>query len=456
MKMTDFFFDVPAFAAQTPEWPGVLTIAERLRGAGFQAYLVGGAVRDLLLGERPKDFDVATDAVPEEIQRLFPKAIPLGASFGVVTVIENGIPYEVATFREERDYQDGRHPETVHYTHDPALDAARRDFTINALFYDPLRRRAVDFTGGLEDLRKGVLRTVGNAEQRFLEDHLRMLRAVRFAARLNCAVDPELFAAVRKLAGKIVSVSPERIRTELEKMLLHRSREKAFRLLAETGLLREVLPEVDALRGVTQPPAFHPEGDVFEHTMLMLTHIAWPTPALVWSVLLHDIAKPLTRTVKDGIPHFYGHESEGAPLAEAILKRLRLPNSVIDSVVPAVRNHMRFAHIDLMRPARWKRIAADPNFPLELELHRIDCISSNGLLGNYFLMLERLRQMEKESSAALPPPLVTGRDLIALGMRPGVALGNLLREISDRQLEDELTTKADALKFASERLRQSE
>jgi len=452
-NMTEISFCVPDGIRGSAEWQGMCRVTETLKGAGFQAYLVGGAVRDLLLGLPPKDFDVTTDATPDEIMTLFEKSIPLGASFGVVTVLAGDIPYEVATFREERGYMDGRHPEAVFYTHDPGQDVARRDFTVNALLFDPERSVVLDYVGGLHDLKKSILRTVGEAERRFAEDHLRMLRAVRFAARLGCEPDKETFDAIRAHAGDVATVSPERIREELNKMLLHPSRERAFRMLSATGLLAVALPEIEAMRGVTQPEQFHPEGDVFEHTMLMLTHIMWPTPEIVWSVLLHDVAKPVTRTLKDGVPHFYGHEAAGAEMAEAIMKRLRHPNTLIESVVSAVRNHMKYIRIDEMRASKWKRTAADKNFPVELELHRIDCISCHGFLQNYVAMLDRLHALELEQrDSALPPPLLNGNDLIQLGMKPGVQMGILLREIADLQLENELKTKEEALEYAREKI----
>ncbi len=455
--MREFLFYPPESLRNSGEWQGMRRVAQTLNDAGFRALLVGGAVRDMLLGLPPKDFDIATDAAPEQVIPLFERAIPLGASFGVVTVVIDGTyTYEIATFREEREYSDGRHPEVVLYTKDPAVDASRRDFTVNALFYDIAGSQILDTVGGMDDLKRGVLRTVGDPVQRFREDHLRMLRAVRFSARLGYELEPATRQAIMDLAENVASVSPERIREELEKMLLHRSRETAFRMLSETGLLRVVLPEIDVMRGVTQPEQFHPEGDVFEHTMLMLSHIAYPTPALCWSVLLHDVGKPVTRTVKDGIPHFYGHEAVGADMTEEIMKRLRHPRHLIDSVTQAVRNHMRFAHVDKMRPAKWRRLVADPNFPVELELHRIDCISCHSLLGNYFLMLDRLHELEQDKKTnALPPPLLTGRDLIQLGMKPSPAMGVLLREVMDRQLENEITDKEDALRFVRRRMQEN-
>ncbi len=455
--MREFLFYPPESLRNSGEWQGMCHVARILNDAGFRALLVGGAVRDMLLGYPPKDFDLATDAAPEQVIPLFERAIPMGAAFGIVTVVIGGkYTYEIATFREEREYSDGRHPESVSYTADPELDAARRDFTINALFYDIAESKILDFTGGMDDLKRGILRTVGDPVQRFREDHLRMLRAIRFSARLGCETDPAAKQAILDLKELAATVSAERIREELEKMLLHRTRETAFRMMAETGLLHVVLPEIDAMRGVTQPEQFHPEGDVFEHTMLMLSHIAYPAPAICWSVLLHDVGKPVTRTEKDGIPHFYGHESVGADMTEQIMRRLRHPAHLVDSVTLAVRNHMRFSHVDKMRPAKWRRIVADPNFPVELELHRIDCISCHGLLDNYFLMIDRLRKLELEKKThALPPPLLSGRDLIQLGMKPGPAMGILLHEIMDRQLENEITEKEDALRFARERLQEN-
>ncbi len=450
--MKKISFHPPAVITGMKEWKGMLRVISILNGAGYLAFLVGGAVRDMLLGEKPKDFDITTNARPDQIQALFSKSIPIGAAFGIITVIMDDIPYEVATFREERGYADGRHPDQVHYTDDPELDVIRRDFTVNAFLFDVLNSEIIDYTGGLDDMRIGLLRTVGNPELRFNEDALRILRAVRFASRLGYVLEKETSYAMSNLAEHVNCISAERIRDELEKMLMHHSREQAFRLLAETGLLKVVLPEIDALRGVEQPAAFHPEGDVFEHTMLMLTHIAVPTPALVWSVLLHDVGKAVTRTVKNGIAHFYGHESVGADMAEKILRRLRLPNEVIRSVVSAVRNHMRFASVDGMRPSKWKRIIADENFSVELELHRIDCISCHGLLQNYHLMLDRMRQMEKEEKDfCLPQPLITGKDLIALGMKPGVELG-LLGDIRDMQLEQQLNTREEAIVYAKKAL----
>ncbi|MBO4647749.1 MAG: CCA tRNA nucleotidyltransferase [Lentisphaeria bacterium] len=430
-------------------------IVLRLREAGFESYLVGGCVRDLVTGHPPKDYDITTAARPEEVMALFGHSIPLGASFGVVTVVEDGTNFEVATFREERDYMDGRRPETLRYSRTPAEDVSRRDFTINALLYDPEKRCIVDYTGGLADLRRGVLRTIGDARTRFSEDYLRMLRAVRFTARFRFRMDTETFDAIRELAPKLTLLSAERVRNELTAMLCGPEPDQAFRLLSGCGILAVVLPEIEAMHGVEQPAQFHPEGDVFEHTMLLLKHLAWPGTEIGWAALLHDVGKPSCRTVgKDGVAHFYGHEEAGAGMAEAILHRLKMPSAVIEHVTAAVRNHMRFAAVQKMRPAKWRRLIADPNFPLELELHRLDCISCHGLLENYLWLLDRMDELRKTGVEALPPPLLTGHDLIALGVEPGPDMGRLLTALRDLQLEGGIGTRSDALQ-ALEKLRRS-
>ena len=421
-------------------------IVRKLRDAGFDSYLVGGCVRDLVSGKRPKDFDITTSARPEEVMQLFSRSIPVGASFGVVTVVEDGNNFEVATFREERDYMDGRRPEKLRYSKTPQEDVSRRDFTINALLYDVTGGNIIDFTGGLADLRRGVIRTIGDARTRFSEDYLRMLRAVRFAARFGFTLDSEAVEAIRELAGKLTLLSQERIRDELTHMLTGPNPESAFRQLSEYGILRVVLPEIEAMHGVTQPEQFHPEGDVFEHTMLLLRHLAYPSEENGWAALLHDVGKPGCRTVgEDGIPHFYGHDDVGSRLAEQILRRLKMTAALTDHVTAAVRNHMRFASVQKMRPAKWRRLLADPNFPLELELHRLDCSACHGFLDNYLWLLDRMNELHKSDTPALPPPLLTGHDLIGLGIQPGPAMGKLLNRLRDLQLEGEISNRAEAL-----------
>ena len=421
-------------------------IVRKLQDAGFEAYLVGGCVRDLVSGKRPKDFDITTSAHPEEVMNIFEHSIPVGAAFGVVTVVEDKNNFEVATFREERDYMDGRRPETLRYSKTPEEDVSRRDFTINALLYDVKRKSIIDHTGGLADLRCGVIRTIGEARRRFSEDYLRMLRAVRFATRFNFKLDAEAAEAIRELAGKLTLLSPERVRDELTMMLTGVNPEASFRQLSACGILRIVLPEIEALHGVEQPKKFHPEGDVFEHTMLLLRHLAYPSKEAGWAALLHDVGKPACQTFDaDGTPHFYGHDDRGSQLAEKILKRLKMTTALTAHVTAAVRNHMRFASVQKMRPAKWRRLLADPNFPLELELHRLDCSACHGFLDNYLWLLDRMAELQKNDTPVLPPPLLTGHDLIELGIQPGPAMGKLLTRLRDLQLEGEISSRSEAV-----------
>jgi poly(A) polymerase len=446
MKISSFPGDIP----RTPAFLAAQKVAAALRAAGHKAYFVGGAVRDLLLGRTPDDVDVTTSARPEAIEALFDKAIPIGAAFGIITVVVDGIPVEVATFRAERGYSDGRRPDHVVYTDDEVLDVTRRDFTVNGLLLDPAERTVVDCVGGLDDLRAGVLRTIGDPVTRFGEDHLRILRLVRFASKLGFTVDPVSEQAAADAAEKLRLIAAERIRAELEKILLGPYPAEGFEILARLGILKVILPEVDAMRGVEQPKQFHPEGDVFVHTMLLLRHAAWRTPALMWSALLHDVGKPGTQTFKDGVPHFYGHEALGADMAAGILARLRLPSAMIDCITAAIRHHMRFASVHAMKKAKWMRIIADPNFPVELELHRLDCIACHGLLDNYVLMLDRMREYAR--LPAPTKPFLTGDDIIALGLKPGAVFRRILGEAEDLRLEGELKSREQALDWLRARV----
>ncbi len=437
------------FSLRTPSARAAFAAVEILQKSGHAAFFVGGVVRDMLLGRIAADADVATSARPEEVIRLFEKSVPIGVAFGIVVVVIDGVSVEVATFREERGYSDGRRPDRVIYGNDPELDATRRDFTVNGLFYDPVRGEVLDFVGGIEDLRRGVLRCIGDAAVRFSEDRLRILRAARFAASLRFELDEETFRAALRFSDRLTEISGERIRTELEKILVGPDPEGGFRLLDRIGVLKTVLPEIDALHGMEQPPKYHPEGDVFEHTMLMLGRAAWKIPELMWSALLHDVGKAVSQTWKDGIPHFYGHEDIGSRIAERIMRRLHFSNATIEAVVAAVRNHMRFAQLDKMKPARWKRIMAEPGFPMELELHRLDCGCSHGMMGIYLLSLDRMKEL---AAAPIPKePLLTGLDLIERGLTPGPAFGALLREVEDLRLEGVLNTRDDALEWLAKR-----
>ncbi len=421
-------------------------VTRLLQQRGYQAYFVGGAVRDLLMGAKPKDIDIVTDALPEQVTELFTNTHPIGAAFGIITVVMDGYPFEVATMREEREYLDGRHPELITYTNRPELDAARRDFTINGMFYDPHSEQLFDFHNGQQDLKRGMIRTIGDATERFSEDYLRMLRAVRFANRFNFTLHHAITPAVTSLKVKLKKLAPERIREELNGILTDGNPAAGIRMLHKMGMLTIILPEVAALDGVTQPEKYHPEGDVMVHTMIMLEHMQLPSIELAWSILLHDIGKPRVKSLgDDGIEHFYRHEQVGAHIARDIMQRFKFSGKICNAVINAVKNHMKFAHVDKMRQAKWRRMLADEDFPLELELHRVDCISSHSMLGNYQLLLDRIAKLAGE--VKLPPPLITGQDLIKLGMRPGPKFKKILTEITDLQLAEKLKNKAEALQY---------
>lgn len=422
-------------------------IAAELRGAGFIAYFAGGCVRDALTGGEPKDFDIATDARPEQVAALFRRTKHVGAHFGVVLVRLKGIDFEVATFRTDGDYKDGRRPESVAFS-TPEQDAQRRDFTINGLFYDPAADRVIDFVGGRQDLDAGVIRAIGDPARRFAEDYLRLMRAVRFAARFGFEIEPATWSALRAHAPKIAGISAERTRDEFSRILAAPSRLRGFDLLVESGLMAAIMPEVLALRGCEQPPQFHPEGDVFVHTRLMLSLLDPGAPLpLVLSVLLHDIGKPATQTFDEeaGRIRFNGHDKVGSEMAEAILRRLKYPNDVVDAVCEAVACHMQFMDVQKMKRATLRRFMARPNFDSEMALHRVDCLGSNGYLENYKFLEEQRAAFAAEP--VIPPRLLTGGDLIARGWTPGPLLGKALEEVQTQQLEGNISTKEEALAF---------
>ena len=367
-------------------------------------------------------------------------------------VIEERHQFEVATFRAESDYQDGRHPTQVTFA-SANTDALRRDFTVNGLFYDPLQARTYDWVGGQSDLRARVIRTIGSPEERFAEDHLRLLRAVRLAAQLGFEIEPATFAAVRSNAQKIRRVSAERVRDELIKLLRPPYAGRGLELLRQCGLLQETLPEISATVDCEQSPEYHPEGTVFQHLVRMLEQLpAGAPPALPWAVLLHDVGKPVTLSKPaDGVIHFYGHERIGAEMAETILNRLRFPRRETETVVQCVRCHMQFKDVPRMRRATVRRMILRPTFELELALHRLDCLGSHGGLDIYEFLVNEARQLQNQPE--MTPPLITGTDLIALGMRPGPAMGALLAQIRDKQLQEELKTPEEARAWASTQLK---
>jgi poly(A) polymerase len=422
-------------------------IVRRLRDAGFVAYYAGGCVRDMLRGVEPKDYDIATSARPEEVQRLFPKTVAVGAHFGVICVMDRGRQFEVATFRSDGAYIDGRRPEAVTFS-SPREDAERRDFTVNGMFYDPIGAEVIDFVGGRADLDRRLLRAIGDAASRFREDRLRMLRAIRFATLLGFEIDPATWDAVKEHAAEIHDVSAERIREELVRIFLSPNRVRGLDLLAESGLLGQIIPEMLALKGCEQPPQFHPEGDVWVHTRKMLELLrAEVTVPLVFSVLLHDIGKPPTFSLDsaEGRIRFNAHDKVGAGMARAIMERLRFSRDEVETTVEAVDQHMVFKDVQKMRVAKLKRFMARPGFENEMELHRVDCQSSHAMLDNYDFL--HAKQEEFANEPLIPPPLVTGDDLIALGWKPGPKFKEVLDAVQTRQLEATLTSREEALEW---------
>jgi poly(A) polymerase len=472
-----------------------ISIIRTLREHGHQAYLVGGCVRDLLLNREPVDYDVTTDATPQEVMRIFPQTYAVGAQFGVVLVplpklappkststsqTETNAPQqndsvisseaetslrevsaqsrdlvlnkskhdavEVATFRSDIGYSDGRHPDQVRFSKTPQEDIQRRDFTINGLLLDPISNQVLDFVGGRDDLEAKIIRTIGDPAQRFTEDKLRMLRAVRFAARFDYTIEPKTLSAIQQLAPQIHQVSRERVRDELTKMLTEGHAREAFLLLDQSGLLHEVLPEIEKMKGVEQPPQFHPEGDVFIHTLLLLEKLPHPcTPTLAWGALLHDVGKPPTFRVAPDRIRFDGHVEVGIKMAEEICRRLRFSNDDTEQILALVHNHMRFASVQQMKDSTFKKFVRMPRFDEHLALHRIDCLSSHGDLTPYNFTREKIAAMPPE--AVRPAPLLTGDDLIAAGYAPGPRFKEILTTVEDAQLEGRLHSTEEAKEF---------
>src|SRR5208282_5213947 len=450
-------------------------IVRTLRRHGHQAYFAGGCVRDLLLGREPADYDVATDATPRQVMQIFPQSFAVGEQFGVVLIPESRVEtsepstspgqvpalpsasgrserrqsessqserrqsergkstVEVATFRSDVGYSDGRHPDEVRFSHDPKEDVERRDFTINGMMLDPETGEVLDFVGGRADLEAKVIRAIGDPFRRFAEDKLRMLRGVRFAARFHYQIDAATLEAMQKLAPEIRQVSAERVRDELTRMLTEGQARRAFQLLDMTRLLPEVLPEVAAMKGVEQPPQYHPEGDVFVHTLLLLEKLpAGVSKTLAWGALLHDVGKPATFRVAPDRIRFDGHVEVGVRIAAEICRRLRFSNDETDQILALVDHHMRFGQVQQMKQSTLKKFLRLPAFDEHLELHRIDCLSSHGQLDSYEYSREQLRSLPPE--AIRPAPLITGRDLIEAGYEPGPRFKEILTAIEDAQL----------------------
>jgi poly(A) polymerase len=422
------------------------SICERLRNSGHEALLAGGCVRDILLEREPADYDVATDATPDEIITLFPNSMTVGAQFGVIVVPHDGLRVEVATFRADAGYSDGRHPDSVGYPRTAKEDVQRRDFTINGLLMRHDTGEVLDYVGGQADLRAGIIRAIGEPDRRFREDKLRLLRAVRFAARLGFAIEPATFEAIRRHAGEITKVSAERVRDELTKLLTEGAARRGFELLEKSGLLEAVLPEVASFKGVEQPPQFHPEGDVWIHTRLMIEQLpAGVSPTLAWGVLLHDVGKPATfksaQETGDRI-RFDGHVDVGVRMTQDITRRLRFSNDDAEQIVALVANHMRFKDVEQMRASTLKRFLRLPRFEEHLELHRLDCLSSHGRLESYGFIRRTLA--ETPAKQIRPPRLLTGDNLVAMGFKPGPLFSEILLAVEDAQLEGQLKSVEEA------------
>jgi putative nucleotidyltransferase with HDIG domain len=426
--------------------------AMRLIDAGHTAYFAGGCVRDALLGLEPKDYDIATSATPDDVQALFPQSNAIGAHFGVILVKQDGHPFEIATFRHDGSYKDGRHPESVTFS-TPEEDARRRDFTVNGLFQNPQSGEIIDFINGQTDLKASLLRAIGTPTDRLQEDALRLMRAVRFATTLGFKIEPSTWSAICDNAHLLEKISAERIREEFTRILVSNNRAHGFNLLTESGLMRHIVPEVYDLIGCEQPPQWHPEGDVYTHTHIMLEILEDdPSPELALSVLLHDIGKPATSTCdeSDDRIRFNGHDRVGAEMAETILRRLKYSNNTIDDVCAMVANHMNFMNVQKMRTAKVKRFMARPTFEDEMELHRVDCASSNGFTDNYVYL--RSKEAEFAAEPLIPPPLVTGKDLIDLGLNPGPQFKEILGQVETEQLEGKLNDPTTALQWIKDHL----
>ena len=428
-------------------------IVRKLKREGFEAYFVGGCVRDFIRNVPPDDFDIVTSAHPEQVMAIFPRTVAVGAKFGVVAVIIGSHPYEVATFRSDDIYMDGRRPSGVHFS-TSLEDVLRRDFTVNGLLMNPETEEVIDHVGGLDDIEKKIIRTIGDPDKRFNEDYLRILRAVRFAANLNFEIDPATKDKISKNAEKIKQISAERLQAELNKILTHTGARRGFELMAEMQLLPEILPEVDRLRGVLQPPLFHPEGDVWQHTLMMLDLLPGSGKLtnncqLAWGALLHDTGKAVTRTQDENGVHFYGHVRAGEEIASDILQRLRFSRTDREVIIGLIHYHMMFMNVQKMRKGRLKRFLRMPDFDLHLELHRLDCAASHNMLDNYEFCRNQLNNLDEDDLH--PPRLLNGYDLIALGYTPGKAMGEILRVLENMQLEGKIATRQEAEKFVLEK-----
>jgi len=427
-------------------------IVSQLRSAGFEAYFVGGCVRDFVMGVVPADYDIVTSALPDQVMALFNRTIPIGAKFGVVAVIVDGHSFEVATFRSDDVYIDGRRPSQVHFS-SAKEDVFRRDFTVNGLLMDPVTGEITDYVDGLADIGRKIIRTIGDPDKRFQEDHLRMLRAIRFTANLNFNLDSSTQEAIAKKIAQIQTISAERIQDELNKLLTRGGARRGLEIMAQTGMLREILPEVAEMQGIEQPPRFHPEGDVWQHTLIMMEILSEGkrtavNPVLAWGALLHDVGKPVSRTEDENGLHFYGHAKHGEKIADAIMQRLKFSRAQRVAVLDLILQHMNFMNVHKMRPARLKRFIRMPDFDLHLELHRLDCLASHGMLDNYQFCRNQLENLTLDELH--PPRLLNGDDLIAIGFTPGKIIGEILHALEDQQMEGRINSKNEAIIFVED------
>lgn len=427
-----------------------VSIVKRLREEGYESYLAGGCVRDMLLNKSPQDYDITTSAKPDEITKIFSQTVPVGAQFGVILVIIDGAPFEVATFRHDGPYLDGRWPAHVRYG-TLQEDILRRDFTVNGMVYDPIEERIIDMVEGKKDLERRSIRAIGNARERFEEDRLRMVRAVRFAASLGFTIEEETFAAIRELAPKITDISWERIGEEMTRILTEGGARKGFELLDITRLLQTLLPEIEAMKGVEQSPDYHPEGDVFTHTLLTLAHLDAPTETLAYGCLLHDVGKPLCLRRDGDRLTFYGHTEKGAEIAEEVLKRLKRSRATWERVAYLVRNHLRHTQAPNMRLSTLKRFLGEEGIDELLELTRIDALSASGDLQYYEFCKQKLAALKEEEIH--PEPLLRGRELIAMGFTPGPIFQQILKQVEEKQLGGELASREEAMAWVSKNYR---
>lgn len=440
--MKKYNFTVNSTFKNSKIYKVAVKILEKLSKKGYTAYFAGGVVRDLVLNKKCKDIDIATNAKPDDIIKLFRKCILVGKQFGVIRVIYYGIEYEIATFRKDTNYIDGRHPEKVEWT-DAEEDAKRRDFTINALFFDGINENIIDFVNGMKDIKNKIIRAVGNAEERFEEDKLRILRGIRFSIRLGFKIEKNTLLAIKKYSNKITEVSFERIRDEFKLILTSQNPDKAILLMSKTGILKEILPEIEKLKGVKQTKKFHPEGDVFKHTVLMLKNMKNPTWQLAFAVLLHDVGKPDTMTVSDRI-RFNGHDTLGKKISQEICDRFKLSKKDKDNIVDLVNQHMKFINVQKMRVSTLKKFLKAENFNEHLELHKLDCISSHGKIDNYIFCKKKKKEYKKDIERE-KLKIIRGKDLIILGLKPGPLFTKILNEIEEMYLEKQLQTKEEAI-----------